>query len=216
VQGNAHRALRHAQPIGHLARARAFDGDGLHDLALPPLQARQDALGIDAVADRRLFVDCQRIDDVIDRHMHAPAAPAQIVDQLVLRDRPHPGQQRLPLVPGLALQMHSQQRLLHHVLDLFRTQPVSGKTALHQPTQDRRKAPEHTAIGIRVAAVGSPHQLGPIRGLIRHAVTAFDTHAKAEPLQPRSPWLAGNRRWPIKHKAVMAVTGHIGKPNFLA
>ena len=217
MQGNAHRALRHAESVGYLAGSRAFDGDGLHDVALPPLQARKDALGIDAIADGRLLVHRKHITDVIDRHMHASAAPAQIVDQLVLRNGPHPGQQRLALVPGVPLQMYGQQRFLHHVLDLFRTQPVSGKATSHQPAQNRRKAREHAAISTCVTTVGSPHQLRPVRGLVRHAATVPDTHAKAATLQPVHPNdRREGRHRSIKHKGVIAVTGHSCKANFLA
>ena len=60
---------------------------------------------------------------ILDRLVTAHAAPAQGVDDLVARDRIDPRGQFRAAVPGLALQMDRQQRLLHDILDIRIAQP---------------------------------------------------------------------------------------------
>ena len=91
--------------------------------------------------------------------MSLSAAPAQVVDQLVAGDGIHPRKQRLALVPGVALEMHGQQRLLNHVLHILRTEPVLSKAAARQSTQYRRELLQQAVIRPRIAAHGGPHQL---------------------------------------------------------
>jgi hypothetical protein len=53
---------------------------------------------------------------ILDRQVLAETAPAQRIDELVMRDGVHPRHQRLRLVPCVTFQMHGKQDLLHDVL----------------------------------------------------------------------------------------------------
>ena len=89
--------------------------------------------------------------------MGVPAAPAQIVDQLVAGDGVEPRAERLALVPGAALQMQSQQRLLHHVLCLLL---AKAEQAPNRHLEPRGVSRVQHAKRTLVTAVESAYELG--------------------------------------------------------
>jgi len=60
-----------------------------------------------------------RLGKIIDIDEHPAAAPAQRVDQLIARDREQPRREWRIGVPGLPLQMHCEQNVLHNILGLI-------------------------------------------------------------------------------------------------
>ena len=84
------------------------------------------------------------------------AAAAQVIDQLVAGDRPDPRFERLAFVPRVALEMHREQGLLNHVLDIAGTAPGRRQPAAHDAAQPRCQPQEQSPIGLVVTAPGLP------------------------------------------------------------
>ena len=92
----------------------------------------------------------QELLEILERFDLPPAATAQRVDDLVARDRVHPGRERLLGVPGVALEMDRQQGLLHCILNVRVPDPGARKSAArhrpHRPTDVLKEAPVRALI----------------------------------------------------------------------
>ena len=104
----------------------------------------------------------------------AAPAPAHGVDQLVARDRPHPGAERHRRVPGMALEMNGQQGLLHNVLGFLDREPGTSEPAPRDRTDRRRQAGQQPVVGGRIARHGGTHQTGPIALALAHSALPLD------------------------------------------
>ncbi len=60
----------------------------------------------------------QGFNDVLNRHHDTPAAPTQIVDQLVPCDGPQPREDGASGIPTRSLQVNGQQSFLHNILGI--------------------------------------------------------------------------------------------------
>ena len=130
--------------------------NSLHDPALALGQAGQHLPRIEGASLLRRRGRGERVGMVVDVDMIGEAAAAQMVDQLVARDRTQPGLQRLRLVPGVALQMHGQQSLLDDVLAI-RIRPTGRRQAARcHGTQPGSDAQQQAAIAPRHPPSGPP------------------------------------------------------------
>jgi len=84
--------------------------------------------------------------EIVDVDEHPPAASAQRVDQLVAGDREQPWRERRVRVPGMPLQMHRQQNVLHDVLGLIGRLPCARQAAARRRPEYRRDGPEQAMI----------------------------------------------------------------------
>src|SRR5215510_1820196 len=100
------------------------------------------------------------------------AAAAEIIDKLVLRNGLNPWEERSAIVPCVALQVQSEQGLLHDILDILKTQPISGKAAIDHAAQHGRKLVQQAVIGCPVITIGRPHQVSPTKLPIGHSPTS--------------------------------------------
>lgn len=81
----------------------------------------------------------------------APGA-AQVVDQLVARDRMGPGGDRAPRIVGVSGEMQGEQSLLQHVLGLARfVAPGAGQHLPEIAAQPETDRVEEAPIGSRIA-----------------------------------------------------------------
>ena len=111
----------------------------------------------------------QHLGEILDRHLHPPAAGAEGVDHLVAHDGVEPGPDGHVLAPGVALLVDGEQRLLHDVLDHVRREPGAarpGDPAHHrrdraQERRRRRAGPRGSPPGAAPRATSS--SAGPIR-----------------------------------------------------
>jgi len=120
MKGLSHRAFAHAEPLANVASAVALDRYRLDDRTLALGQGPQHLPGIGRCALLHRLKGGQALGIVGNIEMLAKAAAPQMVDHLVMDDRAQPGLERLAVVPGVALQMHGQQRILHDILTVFR------------------------------------------------------------------------------------------------
>ena len=88
----------------------------------------------------------QRLGEIVDIDENPPAAAAQRIDQLVAGDRKQPGRERRVGVPGMPLQMHRQQNVLHDILGLIDRLPCPRQTAARRGPQHRRDGLEQAMI----------------------------------------------------------------------
>ena len=92
-----------------------------------------------------------RLGEIVDVDENPPAAAAQRIDQLVAGDRKQPRRERRVGVPGMPLQMHRQQNVLHDVLGLIDRLSRPRQTAARRGPQHRRDGLEQTMIRRTVA-----------------------------------------------------------------
>src|SRR6202020_104762 len=113
---------------------RAVQRDRGHDVALARGQRLQK---LARIAQRVRILGLWRGEElleILERLELPPAATAECVYDLVARDRVHPGRERLPGVPGVALKVDRQQGLLHCILDVRVPNPGARKRAeRHRP-----------------------------------------------------------------------------------
>ena len=122
-------------------------------------QDRQVTGGFGGVHGRGVVTFIQFIER-FDESARPPAASPQ-VDQLVAGDRMQPGRHRHRCIEGAALQMNSQQGLLHQILHVVR---CIAEAAAEVAAQPLRHQAQGTRIGRFVARLaGDP--LRPQRGL---------------------------------------------------
>ena len=84
--------------------------------------------------------------EIVDVDEHPAAAAAQRIDQLVARDREQPRRERRIGVPGMPLQMHRQQNILHDVLGLIDRLACPRQPAPRRGPQHRRDGAEQALI----------------------------------------------------------------------
>ena len=125
-------------PPPHRLRA-ALQGNFFHDPTLALGQTRQQPSGVDRCGDVPIDRCLQGVGIVVDVDMVAESAPTQVIGQLMTGNRAKPRFERLCLVPGIALQMHGQQSLLHNILTIRRTSPRRCKAPSHDAPQPKRK-----------------------------------------------------------------------------
>jgi hypothetical protein len=85
--------------------------------------------------------------------------PAQVVDELVARDRVHPGRQQLGGIVGVPLGVDRQQHLLHEILRLGCASPDARKSAFVVASQVPSEPLEQGTVGSRVAVETGNHQV---------------------------------------------------------
>src|SRR5439155_15103168 len=107
--------------------------------------------------------------EIVDVDENSPAAAAQRINQFVAGDRKQPWRERRLGVPGMPLQMHRQQNVLHDVLGLIDRLPCPRQTAARRGPEHRRDGLEQTMIRRTVAGNGRQHQAGPFVFTFAHA-----------------------------------------------
>lgn len=125
--------LGHALGARHLGDAGALELDLLDQATCALRQRLHGALEIEPCVGCAAFRRCKLIHFVVERQIPGMAAgPAQMVDELVARDRMSPGRHRARRLIGMAGEMQRQQRFLQHVLGLAR---LAAAGARQQPAQ---------------------------------------------------------------------------------
>src|SRR2546430_2537461 len=106
----------------------------------------------------------------------------QMIDELISRNRMHPGGQRFVWVVGMTLDMDRQQCLLHKVLRFGSASSDARKPALVIGSQSAAQSVEQGPMGSGIARQAANHQvfqLGLDRG---HALLAFTFASEALPV----------------------------------
>ena len=146
MQRHPHRAFAHRKLRRRILDRGAVDRDRLQHVALPRRQRLQ--LGRDLACRGRLrgrFAR-QRLGEIVDVDENPSAPAAQRIDQLVAGDRKQPWRERGARVPGMPLQMHRQQNVLHDILGL-----IDRLTGARQAAP--RGCPEHRRDGLEQAVI---------------------------------------------------------------
>ena len=143
----------------------------------------------------------QHVGKIVDIDEHPAAALAQGIDQLVARDREQPGTERRRRIPGVPLQMHRQQYLLHDILALVGRLARAREPALRRRPQDRRDHVKKPMIGGTVARVRPAASVPSTR-----------SHARARAFSPEGSSQIGHllRREPdpMQISGIPAQDGH--------
>jgi hypothetical protein len=111
----------------------------------------------------------ERLGEIVDVDENPPAAAAQRINQLVAGDRKQPWREWRVGVPGMSLQMHRQQNVLHDILGLIDRLTSTRQPAARPSPQHRSHGLEQTVIGRTIARNGQPHQAGPLVFTFAHA-----------------------------------------------
>ena len=177
VKRNANGAFAHAQTRRHIGCAPSLQGNFLHDPTLALGQTRQQPSGVYRCGGVHIDRCLQGVGIVVDVDMVAESTPTQVISQLVAGNRAKPRFERLRLVPGVTLQMHSQQSLLNNILTIGRTSPRRCQAPSDDVPQPKRNMAEKASIRLVVALPRQSHHCGEIvqasqRGLFHIFVCA--------------------------------------------
>ena len=162
MKRHADGAFAHAHAHADVPGTLPLDGDSFHDAPLPLGQTGQHLSRIDSASLFSRRRCGERVGMVVDIDMIGEAAAAQMVDQLVARDRAQPRLERLCLIPRVALQMHGQQSLLNDVLAICARPAGCRQSAQRHGAQPRSDEDQQAAIRLVIPVPGCPHERGEI------------------------------------------------------
>src|SRR3569623_362189 len=175
VKRHSHRTFLHLEFLRRLGDRQAIDRDRLQHIALALRQRLQMRLDVHAIRHLRRFLAGKHLGEIVDVHEHPAAAATQRVDQLVARNGEQPRRERRFRVPGVSLQMHREQGILHNILGLIGRLPGTRQAAPRRRPQDRRDGRQETMVGGGVTRIGRPHQVGPFMFLAAHRAPSDGT-----------------------------------------
>jgi len=153
-----HDASRHGS---HTALVRSFlDGETLqlhvlYQTSLPVGQTLQQPLEIGTQRTLLGIFGCEERAGILEWDLNRPAAPAQMVDELVAGERIRPGREWKRPVVAVALQMHRKECLLDEILDFG----GGGADAPGEvPTEVATEHAEELTVRARVPLQAADHQ----------------------------------------------------------
>ena len=123
MKRNANGAFAHAQTGRYLSGAPPHERYFLHDPTLALGQTREQPPGVHRCGGVHIDGHLRGVGIVVNVDVIAKTTPTQVIGQLVAGNRAKPRFERLCLVPGVTLQMHSQQSLLNNILAIGGTSP---------------------------------------------------------------------------------------------
>ena len=174
VQRHAHGDLGHREARRGRGDRLAVQRDRLDDVALARRQRLDQLLRVAQVVRILFRGRGEKVLKILDRLGAARAPPAHGVDDLVARDRVHPGAELLAHVPGVALEMDRQQSLLHRILDIRVAHPGARKRRPRHRPHRAADLLQQPPVDPLVARHGGPHHLRP--GIVRRAFDRQGAH----------------------------------------